>query len=192
MAFEYTNRKGVTYYLRRSTTKRGKTRYVFSRKPGGDEVEAVPEGYEVRESVNGQVSLAAVQPRRITEAEEGELRALLERLKPGYRLQVKGDELVIFEPSMTASSLMGVFKGMPGSTSPAFARKLSEVVSANARYEPLLKFELLDKDTRRFSAHRMVFRGQGGWSYPLESGDLITIARALIPHLGQDSFYELM
>ena len=193
MAFEYTNRKGVTYYLRRSTTKRGKTRYNFSRQPGGDEVEVLPEGYEVRESINGQVSLSRARPRKITEAEEKKLRDLLAKLKPGYWLEVQGTELVIFEPSMSADSLLGTFGDMmPAAARPGIADKLARFVTQQARYSPILKFDLADEKTRRFSAHRMGFRGEGGWSYPLEHGALDPLIRQLLPHLGKDSFFDLM
>ena len=58
MNVTYTNRKGYTYYLCRGTTKTGKPRYYFAREPKGDPVEQIPEGYEIRESVNGILVLA--------------------------------------------------------------------------------------------------------------------------------------
>jgi hypothetical protein len=193
MAFEYANRKGVTYYLRRSTTKRGKTRYAFSRQPGGDEVEAMPEGYEVRESVNGQVSVARARPRQVTEAEEQSLRALLAEFKPDYRLEVKGTELVIFEPSMFADSLLASLGGIPPTPArPGLSDDLVRFVLQRSRYCPVLMLDLVDEDGRRFSAHRMLFSGKGGWSHPLENGALEPLARRLLPHLGQDSYFDLM
>lgn len=53
MAFTYTNRKGVTYYLRAHETKTGKTRYTFAKTPGANAADELPDGYEVRENVNG-------------------------------------------------------------------------------------------------------------------------------------------
>jgi hypothetical protein len=59
MPITYTNRKGVTYTLCRTTTKTGKARYVFVRDPTGRETVAeLPEGWKIRESVNDVVSLA--------------------------------------------------------------------------------------------------------------------------------------
>jgi len=91
MSFEYTNRKGVTYYLRRSTTKRGKTHYAFSRKPGGEEVEALPDGYEVRESINGQVSLAQARPDRSRRPRSSSLARCCATSRPttGWRSRAK-------------------------------------------------------------------------------------------------------
>jgi hypothetical protein len=63
MPITHTNRKGVTFYLGRGVTKTGKPRYFFAREPDkGEPVEAIPEGYEILESVNGVVSLAKVRP----------------------------------------------------------------------------------------------------------------------------------
>jgi len=52
MTFTRTNRKDVTFCLCRHVTKTGKPRYFFAREPDkGEPVEAIPEGYEVVESV---------------------------------------------------------------------------------------------------------------------------------------------
>jgi hypothetical protein len=65
MAITYTNRKGKTYHLCRGTTKTGKPCYYFAREPKGEPVEQIPDGYEIRESVNGVVSLAKTRPQQI-------------------------------------------------------------------------------------------------------------------------------
>jgi len=44
MAVTYTNRKGTTYVLCRTTTAPGRVRYHFAREPKGDPVEALPAG----------------------------------------------------------------------------------------------------------------------------------------------------
>ena len=63
MSVTHTNRRGVTFYLRRGVTKTGKPRYFFAREPDkGEPVEATRKGYEIVESVNGVVSLAQVRP----------------------------------------------------------------------------------------------------------------------------------
>jgi hypothetical protein len=57
MAFSYTNKKGVTYFLhaRSTTTKSGKiqTLYFFAKEKKAGVQEAVPKGYKVAETVNG-------------------------------------------------------------------------------------------------------------------------------------------
>lgn len=57
MAFSYTNKKGVIYFLhaRMNTTKTGKTQtlYFFSKEKKAGVQEAVPHGYMVAETTNG-------------------------------------------------------------------------------------------------------------------------------------------
>ncbi len=57
MAFSYTNKKGVMYFLHGKTTptKSGKDRtlYYFSKEKKAGVLEAVPKGYQVAETANG-------------------------------------------------------------------------------------------------------------------------------------------
>jgi hypothetical protein len=57
MAFSFTNKKGVTYFLhaRVTKTKTGKTQtlYFFAKEKKAGVLEAVPMGYKVAETVNG-------------------------------------------------------------------------------------------------------------------------------------------
>ncbi|HKZ77529.1 MAG TPA: hypothetical protein VI750_07680 [Pyrinomonadaceae bacterium] len=56
MPIKYTNRKGQKYHLHVDETKAGKPRYFFSMNAKAPTVEAVPEGFEIYENPNGQVS----------------------------------------------------------------------------------------------------------------------------------------
>lgn len=87
----YTNRKDVTYTLCKGVTKTGKPRYFFAREPRDEPVEVVPEGYEIRESVNGVVSLAKVRPGHILAEEVAVVTAAIQRHPPGRNYRV--DEL---------------------------------------------------------------------------------------------------
>jgi hypothetical protein len=57
MAFSFTNKKGVTYFLHANskTTSTGKTQtlYFFSKEKKAGVLEAVPAGYKVAETANG-------------------------------------------------------------------------------------------------------------------------------------------
>ena len=57
MAYEYTNSKGVKYFLhgRTSTTSTGKERtiYFFAKEVKDGSLDAVPAGYQVSETANG-------------------------------------------------------------------------------------------------------------------------------------------
>ena len=57
MAYSYTNKRGVIYFLhaRATTTKTGKTQrlYFFAKEKKAGVLDAVPQGYKVHETANG-------------------------------------------------------------------------------------------------------------------------------------------
>ncbi len=65
MPITYTNRKGKTYYLCKTTTKTGKSRYYCAREQKGEPLDEIPEGFEIGESVNGLVFVKKVRPLQI-------------------------------------------------------------------------------------------------------------------------------
>lgn len=194
MAFSYANRKGKTYYLHRGVTKHGKDRFYFALQVGDNAQEELPEGYEVQESVNGQVSVARTRPRVITEAEEAGVRSALGRLRPEYRLEVKGRDLIIHKPWRTAGEIesslqeMGLAVGFPG----ARLRQMAEQAASREQFEAVLKLTLIDERKRGFEARRMTYRGEGGWSHPLRLGPLQQLIEELLPTVGTEGFFELM
>lgn len=99
MPVTYTNRKGRTYYLCQGVTKTGRPRYYFAREPKGKPVEQIPEGYEIRESVNGVVSLAKARPAQILPEEVSVVEAAVGRhpRSQDYRISVKHDRIEIYE-----------------------------------------------------------------------------------------------
>jgi len=188
MAFTYTNRKGVTYYLRAHQTKAGGRRYTFARTPGPNAVDALPEGYEVRENVNGTVSAAKARPRLITHAEEHGLQALVEELNPECRVEAKGRFLTVFESTTSLGEVEALLQIIAPNmdVSGALAR-----IGSKAHYEPALRFELVDDDARVFEASRMMHIGDADW-WSLARGPLLDVARKLVPHVGHESFYDLL
>lgn len=186
MAVTYTNRTGTTYYLHARKTKTGKPRYVFARAIGDDAIDEIPEGFEITESINGQVNLSKRRPRLISDAEEGAVRSELGRrpkLKR-YRVEAKGDALTIYEPLRTEASLRGVAMFTTSAR--------LEQYFAETQFSPVLRFVVDDADKRTFRAERMTYRGDGGWSRSLASGEITKLARKLVPHLGEDTFFDLM
>lgn len=57
------------------------------------------------------------------------------------------------------------------------------------QYDPVLRFVLENAETRTFRAERMTYRGDGGWSRPIAFSEL---AKKIIPHLGEDTFFDLI
>ena len=190
MAFHYTNRKGSTYYLHRRKTKNGRVRYVFAKSVGDGALDALPEGYQVRESINGVVSVVRLgQARFITELEEQAVRsAMVELDLLECRLEIRDKTISIFEPDRSVADLAELL----AATSPVgLSKRAVDNLARRVNYSPVLRFVLDDRSTRTFHVERMTYRGEGGWSYPLGHGKIASLAKQYVPHVGKDSMFDL-
>jgi hypothetical protein len=57
---------------------------------------------------------------------------------------------------------------------------------------PVMRFTLEDKETRQFAVDRWCFRGSIDDWIPLSFGDLPKLVARYCPHLGKESFFDLM
>ena len=194
MPVTYTNRKGKTYILCQGTTKTGKPRYYFAREPKGKPLDNIPEGYEIRENINGLVFLAKARPQRILPEEIAAVEAALKcHPRPHhYRLEAKHDQIVIYERADRAAE--DILSRM-GSLSQLFSQRageLQETLDRHARFSPVMRFVLDDEKSRAFHAERWCYRGRiDDWIYVSSSSAIKKMACELIPTLGSDTFFEL-
>jgi len=195
MPITHTNRQGITYTLCRGTTKTGKPRYYFAREPQGQPVEQLPEGYDIRESVNGVVSLAKTRPNLIRPEETAVVEAALRKHPKRYRYGVdtRSDQIVVFEKM--GADLAELARGLLGDGSgrdPAALGQVRELEERWAQFAPVLRFILQDETRRTFRVQRMSWYGAGeSWRDLMGSGPIFRLAPQLIARLGTDAFYEL-
>ena len=196
MPVSYTNRKGVTYILYRGQTRTGKPRYYFGR-PGqgqGEPVTELPPGFTISESVNGVVSLVKDRPLLIQPEEVAAIEEAVQQHPEArrYRVAVKHERIEIYEQvGPDYEALLGELQ-MVALSRQGLAERLQAEEERYARYEPVLRFILLDPTRRRFGAQRMCYlESIDGWLELGQTGPVATLARALIPTLGTDQFYEL-
>jgi hypothetical protein len=190
----YTNRKGVTYYLCRGTTQAGKPRYSFAREPKGEPVEQLPEGYEIRESVNGVVSLAKTRPQHILPDEVTTVEAALKRLPKArnYRVDVKGKQIVIYERAGADIDDLSPLLREIGGISKAKRASLQEMLDKSAQFSPVLRFTLSDEEKRTFYAERWCYLGSiDDWIHAGPNGPVHLLAQWMVPKLGTDAFFDL-
>jgi hypothetical protein len=185
----------VTYTLCKGITKTGKPRYFFAREPKGEPVDAIPAGYEIRESVNGIVSLAKARPKQLRPEEIEAVKSAIERHPRSleYRVHVKGKEIVIYE--MVGAGSEGLLAAFEPFMTSEFAERMRAERARNARCTPEMRFILEDEAQRLFRAERMCYRSSvDGWLplYSLGTADIESLARRLVPTLGTDGFFELM
>ena len=196
MPVNYTNRKGLTYTLYRGQTKTGKPRYYFGRagQGQGEPVTELPPGFTISESVNGVVSLVKDRPSLIQPEEVAAIEAAVQQHPKArqYRVAVKHDQIEIYEQvGPDYDALLGELPTF-GLSRTDLAERLQAFQEQHARYTPVLRFILLDPTRRQFGAERMCYRGSiDGWLELGQTGPVATLARALIPTLGTDQFFEL-
>ena len=206
--FSYTNACGDTYYLHAVRLRNGRTVHVMRKTPNGA-LPVLPEGYEVRENVYGQVSVRRRRPKLLTEAEEHLLFSQLKRLRPfAYRLDIEGRTATIyasardrkcFVESLDAEFANGfadaLTKTLAGKYSPElvamFRARRQEKGARRPRFYPLLRFVIEDKTERLFAVERVCFTGDSAW-LRLDVLPLSAAMMKYLPHLGRDSFFDLI
>jgi hypothetical protein len=181
------SRTGKTYYLHAGSKRGGGIQHYFSTKPHGTLAASVPDGFEIYETVNGQVYLRRAQPKLILEEELEALRRRLQTPLAGHRyeVEVRGNTITVHE-SESDFGFLGEF--MPH-LAPWERERIAERF---AHYQPVLRFILADAEHRRFAPERYCFRGSvDDWISIGPPDTLEKLAALYLKHLGQDSFYDL-
>jgi len=197
MAVTYTNRKGQTYYLCQGQTKTGRPRYYFAREPKGVSLNQIPDGYTIRESVNGVVSLTKVRPTLLREEEISAVQAAVQAHPEArhYRVDAKENQITVYEHAgpdlaeMTAHIAEQL--GIPAALARTARERMQEQENRHAQFTPILRFNLTNEDKRLFAAQRMRFFGTDHWITIEYNKTIAELAAALIPTLGTDEFFEL-
>lgn len=205
--FSHTNRMGETYYLHAILHRGGRRGYVMRKRPGS--LTRLPKGYEIRENVHGQVSVRRARPRLITEPEESLIRNHLTRLRPNaYVLDVLGRAATVYASAMDRKSFSqsldadfangfadALTKALAGKYSPdlvaMFRENRRDERRKPLRFYPLLRFLLVRDDPREFAVERVCFTGDSAWAR-LEVLPLAPAIFKYLPHLGRDSFFDLI
>jgi hypothetical protein len=194
MPITYTNRKGVTYYLCRGSTRTGKPRYSFARQPSDAPVEELPEGFRISESVNGVVSLVRDAPTQLLPAEVAAVEVAVRRHPRArkYRVAVRRDRVEIYEQSGADADDLVAALGSAGFDLTGRMVELRAHLEQRARYSPVLRFVLADPAGRTFRAERMCYLGSiDDWITLWPTRPVEDLARRLVPTLGTDAFFEL-
>ena len=190
MTTSYTNRKGKTYYLHQGKTKSGNPKYFFALRSEGNLVDAIPSGYEVYENPNGQVYLRRIQTRIIRDEEVAAVNSGMReycRLEH-YIVDVKKNAIVVNTPDQELDLLVDALRSLPRAQDATVRAALKRVLT----YSPMLQFVLIDKVHRLFQTERYCFLGSiDDWITIGSKGELPRLVKTYVPHLGEESFYEL-
>ena len=199
MVLEHTNRKGDVYILQSGKTKTGKPHYWCGQKLTGEPLDAIPAGYEIREDpASAIVTLRKVRP---TEISALEVKILSDGIRQHAGLEhfivdVDGESLVVYLPDRgenVADELREMFGGRLWAMSPRM-QETRDWLMRHSNYTKMMRFALVDPAKRLFAVQRWCFRGSiDAWIQLLGCrGSLPHVVRKCVPHLGKDSFYDLM
>lgn len=188
MPFTYTTRRGKTYYLHTGPKRGGGIQHYVSTDSDGPVAEAVPNGFEIYETPNGQVYLRKAKPALIRPDELALVTAELNKRQTSqhvYRADVDGKEIVTHEGETRLEALRAI--------NIRFSEHgLEDYAARNAHFTAVMRFILKDKATREFVPQRFCFRGSvEDWISIGEPAPLQKLVTKFFKHLGKDSMYDL-
>lgn len=187
MTITHTSRTGKTYYLHTGPKRGGGVQHFFSTQSAGSLAEHLPEGFEIHESVNGQVFLRRKQPRLIQDEEIACIESGLPKQRGShrYKVEIRGNTLTIFESVDNFGGLKPIFPWID-------AKKEAELRERSAHYQGVVRFVLVDREKRLFAPARFCFRGSVDDWIPIGPPEPVNpLAEKYLKHLGRDSIYEL-
>lgn len=188
MTVEHTSRTGKTYHMHAGTTKTGKAKYFFSLKQDGELVDAIPDGFEIYENVNGQVFLRKITKQVITPEELVLVQTALREHGEvwEYQVEVKKNAITVYESGTDIDGISDMLMAYAGRALTA-DEKLQRT-----NYMAIMRFVLENTDARLFITERFCFKGSiDDWIYVDGPAALSDQVGKYIQHLGKDSFYEL-
>lgn len=194
-AYQHINRMGDVYLLQSKPGKDGKPRYSFTRKITGTPVEHLPEGYEHREHPeSGQVTLRKIQPSAIRPGEKLLLEQAIRKHTEGilFIVDVEKRSLVVYTAEADFDVRIGALRFF-APVDHATAQSMKARMIANAHYQKMMRFTLVDAEQRRFDIERWCFMGSiDDWHFIEGNASLPELARKYVKHLGKESFFELV
>jgi hypothetical protein len=194
MPFQHTNRRGDVYCVQ--VKKRGdKIAYSAARKPSGKLIDRLPEGYEIYEKPeNAQVFVRRIKPTKILPLERQLAETSIRKLAnlEHFIVDVEADSLVVFLTDAEPDASLSILRSMAPMTADQ-ARSMKDFMIGRAMYTKMLRFTLTDEQNRAFSAERWCFLGSiDDWYFLDGEKTLADLVERYVPHLGQESFFELM
>jgi hypothetical protein len=195
MALEHVNRRGDVYYVLQGKTKTGKPKYYASKKNIGIPVESLPPEFEVFEHADSaMVSIRKRKPSRILPQQRDLLCDRIRELTDleFFRVDIDGDSLIVYVPDRNPNDVASLLGGIFGQFGASMSG-LQDWTARHCRYSAELKFTLTDASRQRFSASRYCYRGSIDRWITLDTGKkLEVLAEMYLPHLGKESFFDLM
>jgi hypothetical protein len=155
----------------------------------------MPAGYEWRESPqNATVSVRKQPSTRIAPLEREMLTDGIRKLAglETFLIDIVKDSLVVYLPDRDPQGAEDLISMLTGDAARGSGH-LKEWVQANTTYNAMMQFTLVDPEERLFAVDRWCFLGSiDKWVLVSGPAPLADQIRTFVPHLGKDSFFEIM
>jgi len=195
MSFQHVNRRGDVYYLQSKERKGGAVGYSFTRKPTGTLVEQFPDGYELYEDpASAQVFIRKFRPSAILPEEKEWVESTLRRLTKlsHFIVNIEDKSLVVYTSDADEDLRLNLMRSIVPMDERAQA-STREFMTRMAKYQKMMRFNLADVKQRLFTVERWCFRGSvDNWIYLKGNQPLAELAETYLPHIDQESFFDLM
>jgi hypothetical protein len=191
MAVTYVNRQKKTYYLHVGLTKKGNPKYYLALTSDGNLADRIPEGFEIHEKASGQVVVRRTRPQLITEEELKAVERELAQVKEARKSYAEREgEFIAVYVARQSNLLEETFRRWR----PLAAQtKLEELTDRFLKYDEVFRFVLTNSEKRLFQTQRFCYLGSiDDWIFIGEEASIQKLAHQYLPHINQDSYYELM
>ena len=194
MALQFINRRGEVYYINAKGSGNKKA-FSASRKPSGVPLNSLPEGYEIYERPeSAQVFVRRIKPTLILPAEHQRVQDAIRKLArlDHFIVDVENTSLVVYITDAERDVSLVLMTEIASMTADQM-QSAKAFMLTHARYEKMMRFKLVEKNQRRFNAERWCFvSGIEDWYFLDGDKPLADLLQVYIPHLGKESFFELM
>ncbi|MFB6291215.1 MAG: hypothetical protein ABEJ25_05765 [Candidatus Bipolaricaulia bacterium] len=197
MSVKYENEIGMEYVLQKPEGEDDPDSFFFSSHDVGEEVDEIPAGYEIYEDPENEPFLVPEGKNPVPEEEVTALENELERIDhlneyPGQcHVESFDNSIRVYLLDQTPEAIVDVISALPEEGE----RILEEISEGNATYTANMKFDR-GKNGENYYVDRRVFSGiqkrdEEKWLYVASEESITEAASKYLPHLEQDSFFEL-
>jgi hypothetical protein len=104
---------------------------------------------------------------------------------------VKRNRIEVYErDGPVADDILEAFQSA-GLCNSGMRDKIETQMAQGAHFSPVVRFTLVDTQTRMFHRDRMGYTGKGGWRYLYPDDRIEEQAERIIPRLGTESYFDI-
>ena len=197
MTVKYENSIGMEYVLQKPEGEDDPDSFFFSSHDVWEEVDELPEGYEIYEDPENEPFLLPEGKNPVPEEEIAAVESELEEIDhlskyPGQcHVESFDNSIRVYLLDQTPEAIVDVISALPEEGK----KILEEISDGNITYTANMKFDR-GENGKHYYVYRRTFSGlqkrdQEKWLFVAKEENIAEAASKYLPHLEQDSFFEL-